>query len=26
VVVTPVGKTVGGGLNAVSKIVKKEDK
>ncbi len=25
-VVTPVGKTVGGGLNAVSKIVKKEDK
>ena len=26
VVVTPVGKTVGGGLNAVSKIVKKSDK
>jgi hypothetical protein len=25
-IVTPVGKTVGGGINAVSKIVKKEDK
>lgn len=25
-VVTPVGKTVGGGINAVSKIVKKQDK
>jgi hypothetical protein len=25
-VVTPVGKTVGGGLNAVSKVVKKQDK